>query len=319
MTWTETPVPVPFSLVIGVYNSAGELVDLIFNGTAQILPATLGIPNQTYATSGGAMQLNLPGFMTQNGIQTSNGISWNLTNSAAQPVQSGIYYIKAEYKDSFGRVTALVQSVQVVNTSTANTLVIYNSAGEAVKHINLSGSVTGFGIPLGNAQFAPVFNSSGANTSGALSITASMAGGGTALYSWDGTNDQGQPLSGGTYNIQLTYASPSGQNTEMVRSVTLIKTAGGVSLAGSTVAPNPVTGGLPYVYVSYPWSPGQECVASVYNLAGERVALATDPMQSGKIQINVESLSGGIYLVDLEKRYGPVVMARCIMKLAIAK
>ncbi len=313
----------PFMLSIGAYNEAGELVKIIFNGTAQTLPFQLGIAATAYSTGGGGMLIGLPGLLTQNGIQTSGGAVWDLSNSNAQYVDSGIYYIKAEYVDSFGKTTALTQAVQVINADRENTLVIYNSSGEQVRRMVLNGSypngVTDIGIASGEQVFAPVYDSNGALVSNKLKINGRDSLGNPSLIEWDGLSDEGMPVDGGTYQVQMIYRSKDGQSTVVTRSVTVIKTADSITLAGSRIGPNPLMGQAKTLYVSYPPSLGHSCVARVYNLAGELVALGTDPMGAGKFEISVGRLSSGVYLVKLEKMSGYVMKARTVIKIAVAK
>ena len=315
---TETPVRAPFEITIGAYNEAGELVRVIFQGSAELLPASLGISGQAVASGTGGLAIPIPGRFNSGGQQVS-GISWDLTNNGGQPVSGGVYSIKAEFKDNFGKITTLSEAVQVINTEGQNTLTIYNSAGEEVRHQLLNGSMPGIvGIKLASDQYAPLYDANGHNSGPLLGITGTDTSGGSHALDWDGKNDLGVPVNSGVYQIQVVHRGSDGSKTVITRSVTVIKTSDGLSLAGTRVGPNPLTAG-DQLYVSYPASFGQNCVGMIYNLAGELVAQGAGASSSGTMVIQVGRLSEGIYICRVEKRLGAAVTAKIDIKVAIVK
>lgn len=320
-TASPTPVPVPYQLTISAYNSAGEVVKVIFSGSAQQLPLSLGGGNgQTVATGGPGLSILIPGFQTQNGVQTSGGVVWNLSNNSSQTIASGVYMIVAQFTDPFGKVTTLNESVNVINTQSENTLTIYNSAGEVVqqRQLNYPNGIVNIGIAPSQMVYAPVFDSNG-NNAVPLKITGVDGQGVSHPIFWNGENDSGQPVAGGSYMIQMVNVSAGGVKTVVTKTITVIQTATNISLSGSVIGPNPILNGGQFVVISYPPSLNYTGVAEVYDMAGELVAKGMDPGSTGRIKIDVAKLSGGIYLVQVAKTQAGVVAAHLTIKMAVAR
>ena len=107
--------------------------------------------------------MDLPGFFTDShGVQNTGGISWDVTNDTGQALDGGVYYVKAEYRDAFDRVTTLIEPVQVLNTEGQNTLMIFNSAGEVVRHWELNSDYDGVvDMTAPTGTFAPEYDAGG--------------------------------------------------------------------------------------------------------------------------------------------------------------
>lgn len=129
---------------------------------------------------------------------------------------------------------------------------IFNSAGEVVRHFFTGTSqnlLTGFAI-----SSSSLAQGGGGVT---LSFGGEIQGGGNSLV-WLGTNDNGQPVSGGTYTIMVQTTDPYGSVQSWTKSVTVIPQALSQSLdiynsAGELVATlNPSSfSSLPIVNIGF--------------------------------------------------------------------
>ena len=90
---------------------------------------------------------------------------------------------------------------------------VYNSAGELVKQLFSGSSQV---LPNGFTLSAPSLVQGGAGVS--LTFTGQLQNGGSSLI-WLGTNDAGQPVSGGNYTIQVQSTNPFGQTQSWTKSV----------------------------------------------------------------------------------------------------
>src|SRR5207245_2803109 len=70
--------------------------------------------------------------------QGGKTLAWGGDNDQGQGVTGGTYYLKVEMEDPFGAKQSWSQSVTVLPPAPAQSLVIYNSAGEAVAHLSAS-------------------------------------------------------------------------------------------------------------------------------------------------------------------------------------
>jgi len=192
----------PFQMTVAAYNSAGELVRLIYQGAASVQPTEMVLEGGI----GLPISLALPGPL-QDG---RDHLLWLGENQSGQRVSSGSYVIKIETLDPFGHVSTLQQSVQMLTTESPTELALYNSAGELVRHWDLQ--ALGFdAVDLGRVQDGSVE---------LKDLTGAVMG-----LAMDGLNDAGQPLAGGVYNLVLRRNSADKPPT-IVRPVNIVPAAG---------------------------------------------------------------------------------------------
>lgn len=314
-------MPLPNQVRIGAYNSAGELVKLLFDGPAQFQVGQLNVGNGVVAGGSGTLTLSFPGYLYDTSTGSlSKTLTWAADNNGGQLVDSGIYTLKAEIKDSFGQITTLQQSVQVLNVAPQNTLSIYNSAGELVRSLALPAAGTGrfSSMRFDDAAIAVrVDEVTGAMLGEPLKIYVTDEKGQEASLTWDGLNSQGQPVASGTYTAELVFAT-AGAARQVVSSKSLaVINAGPLASLSSAVAyPNPVRSGAD-VQVAYTPSAGTTAVGRLYDLAGELVSQAEDLANLGRLSFPGGSLAGGIYIIKVEKRSGAAVLARVQLKVAV--
>lgn len=300
-----------------LFNSAGERVRLLFTGSSQAVPKSLSLSQDALLSGSSSTDLILGSLLTDG----SDRLSWSGDNDNGQFVEGGTYYFKAEYSDPFGSVTALIVPVQVIRGQGEQTLEIFNSAGEKVFARGLGLSITAaVALDVGeDGVLAFEYDPATGSALASARIAVRDQDGKEVVLPWDGRNQQGVPVSGGSYTIQVTSVSAGGKRDVISRPVQVLSTAKEPLAQGTIqVVPNPSRGEKPVV-IQYMPSPGAYGRARIYNLAGELVAQAADPSRSGQLRAEVQGMAGGIYLIDLESTNGTAVFARRQLKLAIVK
>jgi hypothetical protein len=323
-TITETPVPVPHQIRLSAYNSAGELVRLIFSGSAQYLPGDLQLSDEVIpGGAGGGLSISFPGFLYNSELGQVTSVLWLATNNDGQPVDGGIYTIKAEITDNFGQVSTLQKTVQVISVAPRSELIIYNSAGEVVARPSLPPSSTGrryTNVKMEADSYAPEYDANGAVLEPLLFTLVDETGAEEPYY-WDGRNALGVPVASGSYTAQLIY-SPSGAGASGV----VIESKGFVvlrheetgSLEGLMAGPNPAQRGAP-IRIKYPVSPYYVATARVFNMAGELVGQGEDPGGSGWIVLRTDNLASGVYIVKVANQRGGATVSQRILKVAVIR
>jgi hypothetical protein len=319
-TITLTPVPMPYQLVVTIYNSAGEVVRGLYSGPVQVLPISVNLSSSSSTdpdilATGGTLTLSLPG-------QLSNGatsLSWSGTNDQGQPVATGVYSFKLTLVDQYGHVSTLNQQVTVMDTQGQNVLAVYNSAGEMVYHEVLSRlppSVVSFSIQ--NPSFVAAFNSSGQPLPGTgLLLTYHDVNNNSYNYPWYGVGMDGQVLSSGVYTVQLLRTVGSSSSILESQQVTLLRS--GQQVGGNArVVPNPIMGNGKATLTFQP-SIGSTAQAQVFNLAAQRVLIVSGSSSTGSLSLDTSHLAPGIYVVEFTKVQNNAVIMRNLVKIAIIK
>jgi len=314
-TITLTPVPMPYTIVLAVYNSAGELVKTIYAGPIQMLPTSFN-PSPTVINGADSTVVTFAG-MLPNGSHT---LSWDGTNSQGQLVSDGDYSLQLQMRDPVGNVTTMTTQIMVLQAGGQNSLRIYNSAGEQVGTIDLTrlpADLVGFSLPNG-PQAVLAFDASGNALPGTgLGMDFVEASGGTVFYHWNGLGMNGQPLQSGVYTLQLVKTNGNGEVVISTQVVTVLRNGSPASSTAAHLAPNPATGSQ--VSVLYKVSAIAFARADVYNLAGEKVATGMDSAKIGVINLNISNLSGGVYLVRFVQTSDGAILVSKTLKLAILR
>ena len=300
-----------------MFNSAGEKVRVIYNGNAEAAndPVVTSLPN----TGPGPVNLNIGGIVLPNG----GGLTWQGANDDGQWVGNGIYYLQETSTDSFGNLKTVTVPISVISTASQASLEVYNSAGELVKTIpvnNLAGLPTD--LTLQSTTFAVSTDPATGQASGGLSMNLKLSNTSTQPVLWDGTSNQGAPVSSGTYIIKLTYSQAGQLMVVKTVSVTLLQgpdLSTKSALAGAVVAPNPFNASSGQQLQLFYTVPVQGYGAvRVYDLAGELVSQAQDPDKTGRIILKAGP-AGGVYLLELEIRQGAAVLGKRVLKVAVLR
>ncbi len=304
-THSQTPLAVPFHVVLRVYNAAGESVRLLYDGGMDLLPQGMALGSGAFAPGEGRVDIRLGGLFG-GGL---DHLSWEGGNDAGQAVAAGTYYIKADIQDPFGRVSSFTQAVQVVPAAARRSLSIYNASGELVYQAALAWDLHGMAPAEGAIAFE--YDAAGAALR-RLRIDFRDAAGALKSLWWDGRNQLGLPVESGTYTLQLLHSLPGSQAVVEMRKVAVLRPAQSAPFADARLSPNPARN-QPAVEVFYAPQPGGVS-ARLISLAGERVAAASDPAGAGRLRLDIAPLAPGIYFLELSAG-----RQRRILKLAVLK
>jgi hypothetical protein len=323
-TVSATPVPVPFSIKVSIYNSAGELVKVLYQGGSSKAPSDL-LLSAGVVPPDGEVLITLPGQM-DNG---SSSLAWDGRNAGGQAVQSGTYIVMVESRDSFGRVESYSASVAVARSASLSELRIYNSAGELVRKFVLAfvpaqgqalrssqATVPVVDFRLEKGTYALALDEEG-KTREAMTFWCIDAQGQEHALAWDGRNEEGLPVVSGHYMVQLLNSRQGSTQVVSTRALVVIAAVAPSMLQQVFVAPNPCSGDELKVY--YKTSPGAQAFVKLFNIAGEQVAQGTDPLRQGSVQLGVSLLAPGTYLCTLEMQNGRIVLSRSVFKIARIK
>jgi len=314
-TVTITPVPFPYTMSIGIYNEAGELVKSITVTTASSEPLGVGL----YDASGNSTNVIVPGSLPNElsiavpGIQTPESQNknqtvsflWDGTNDAGQDVENGVYYIKETTTDTFGHTEVITKPVTAINSSQYAEINIYNSAGEIVDTIigpydgssalslnliNSSGNSNNSTYPVGQGVLTMMINYTASNS-----------------LPWYGTDSQNNYVSSGVYEVQLVVKTNQGLKVVSSKTVTLLALGpqGGL-MDGLKAYPNPYAGTSP-AQITIAWTSGTSGAVriKIYNIAGELVRILTGDLNTGYINWDLRATGGqkasnGTYICVVE-------------------
>jgi flagellar hook assembly protein FlgD len=283
-----------YTVKIGVYNSAGELVDTILTeqNVQPILSFSLqGSPITSLTGAGSAVTVYFAGVPIA---------AWNGMTSQGTPATDGSYFINAESIDSSGNVTTVSQKAVVNRPYAQVTANVYNEAGEVVRHLYAEiASVPDSqltAVQLSNAVIQPGLNPPGPLSSTQILIQTS---GGAVTLAWDGTNDTGTVVTNGTYEIGVHWDNGNGEIQQLTRSIVVT----GSRVSGLVFAePNELNLSQGVSVTTFVASvPGGLSVnVSIYTLAGERVKTIDGVPGANQVSWNATGLASGIYIGMVE-------------------
>jgi len=298
---------------IGVYNEAGELVK-----TVLVEQSTKPIQDITLAQSSTITTLNGPTGKIDIVYQGAVIGTWDGTNASGQPAANGTYQIKVDNVDSFGSVTSTTQQATVNRSLYKVTVLIYNSAGEVVRHLysftDDPGLATVNGVQLSTDVIKPGF---GAPTAGVPSQLTLNLGNGTTLV-WDGRSDSGSYVQSGEYFLEIHSQDGTGGDATVTKQVSVQE--GNTGVGNIVLEPNLVdlSKGSGAVTFMGPQTMGLTLGASVYTLAGELVTKVDGTPGTGTMGWNASGLASGLYLavVEVKDATGGLIQ-RQILKLLV--
>jgi flagellar hook assembly protein FlgD len=307
----------PHRVTLAAYNAAGELVKLIYEGSAQYLPGQLQIDVDRFIGGDGQVSIIFPGVLATGG----NTVAWAGVNDSAMLVSGGVYTIKAEITDQWGQTTAMVRTVQVIPGGAQQTLRIYNSAGELVRSIPLTPVPGATRLELTSDSFALELDPSSGSAKQPFQVDV-VGNNGSVTQSWDGLNSAGAPVASGSYSLQLVSNEGGRETVVTARSVTVLKIGEDQgALASALIGPNPVGAKeRPTLFYDAAQLGGRRAEALVYNLNGELIGWAGDSAYSGRISLPLDfQRAGGIYLVRFQLRQGLAIVQSRVLKMAVLR
>ncbi|HVM33000.1 MAG TPA: hypothetical protein VMU88_07685, partial [bacterium] len=286
-TVTMTPTPPGAVVLVGIYNSVGELIEQF---PVQNAPA--GDFNFSLGPDSVITSLNSPVTLMVGGQPLD---SWNGTNADGTPVSNGQYYIKVDRVDG-GEVDSVTQPI-VVNRQLAHlTVAVYNEAGEIVAHL-LTQVTDATGSALtGVSLSSDVVEPNGPGPDNQVVVRDSH---GQVLAVWNGCNDQGQALASGTYFIEVDDQEGAGGNANITQSVAVLSPGtghGGVILA----KPNVATSGSPLVVFADDDSTNVTLRVGIYDVAGELVQSILGGPGANQASWDTTGKASGVYFARIK-------------------
>jgi len=225
--------------------------------------------------------------------------NWDGTNNSGNPVLNGVYYFQITTAGPNGVVTSINQQVTVTRSFARASVLVYNEAGEVVKHLYASeGAPLGTemtNVDLSSAAFTP----GNQNASGNVQILVHTSGGGSITLSWDGTADNGSPVTPGVYELGVHWDDGKDKVSDITQEI-VVRPGSGTS--GTVVAQPNVLGPGTGSVVTLKASPGQGLTLNfrIYTVAGEFVPVVPGPSGPDLVQFDASKLASGLYLVEVE-------------------
>ncbi len=303
-------------VIIAVYNEAGELVNQILdeNQSQPILNVSLGGGNAVTAINGpgGAVTVYYAG--------TPIAV-WNGMNSNGTPASNGTYYLKVDNINSLGSVVSQTLPVVVTRSLYQITVLIYNEAGEVIRHLyayvsNL-GQASISGMNLSASTIAPSEMNSGGGMPTQLDILLSN---GTTIL-WDGRGDNGNFAQSGQYFVEVTNQGGGAGAGSVITQRVFVEDRNSSAGAGVVTAwPNilKVSSGPLVTTFHTDSSISLTLKASIFTMAGELVQVIQGTQGSDQAAWNAAGLASGIYIAVVEETDSSGgLLSRQMIKVAI--
>ena len=278
-------MPYPFQVRAVVYNSAGEVVRRLYDGTYSRSGMGSRLSQNSMQAGQPGCYLVLDGFLADG----SGQLPIDGRNDQGQPLGGGSYVIKWESTDPFGSTQTLQFNLLVLPADPLSHLGVFNSAGELVATLPL---------PVGLSEISDFELKDGAVcvTGQGLNIAERDAQGHAATQTWDGRSDSGAALSSGTYMIRALGGSTQAQGK--VWSIQILQAPG--ALAEPVLAPNPVPATAKSFSLFLSLAPSPSGHLRLHNMAGEMVAEAQE-LTPGRIDVQLAGSAAGVYIASIEQ------------------
>ena len=289
-----------YTVKVGVYNEAGELVRII-------LVQLFSQPIDSISLSGDVIT-SLNGANNAVDVYYKGTLigSWNGTNANGDPSANGIYHVKVDSINPTGVVSTVTQQVMVSRSLYKATVLIYNESGEVVKHlyafVDDPGKAGVMGVQLSTTVIKPSNNPVG-GTPNQLGVILSN---GTTII-WDGRSDSGTFVRTGQYYVEVHSVDGTGGTTTFTEKVSVqAADVPNIVLAQPNIldATKGITGTMFTAATT-----NLTLRAYIYTVAGERVATLDGLVGQSNVYWNASGLASGIYIavVDAKDTAGNLV------------
>ncbi|MES2202349.1 MAG: hypothetical protein V4498_08870 [candidate division FCPU426 bacterium] len=303
---TFTP-SAPFVVSIKVFNSAGELVALLYSA----------LPLYGQLSGVDVLQAVFDPDGVNQGVLHLQGpdltIAWDGSGQGGQKVQSGSYLVLVQQTDPMGAVSSWTAPLSVIRSESGVELEVFNSAGELVWHRS---------VPLagGSARMDLSSNRLVLGTSPFSSLKIVYGSGAADFVAWDGTNSAGSQVATGTYLVQMTQKDRQGAKQYFSKTVVVIRIQ--TQAFDRAIAwPNPAGPLDTILHIRLEGAQaGSVAWGEVYNLSGLRVAsLPAGDAATGLSWSIPGSLAGGIYLARVSAQTGQGLKTSRSLKFVVVR
>jgi flagellar hook assembly protein FlgD len=282
-----------YTVKIGVYNEAGELVEEIL--TRQFSDP---IDTVTLGSSNGITSVSGPGSTVGIYFQGILIATWDGDGAGGNPVSNGVYQLKVDNVDPAGVVRSTTQQVVVSRTIYRTELLIYNEAGEVVRHLYTYEDSTGkagiTGVKLSSTAISPTDGP----VQGLPNQLNLILSNGTTVV-WDGKSDSGAFVQSGQYFVEVRSQVGAGGETVVTAQVAVDDSRSGQGLGTITARPNILKGNDPGTTFVSDSAPPLTLQVSLYTTAGELVAERDGQAGTNNLYWPTDGLASGVYLAHV--------------------
>jgi uncharacterized repeat protein (TIGR01451 family) len=305
-----------FTVRVGVYNEAGELVKMV-------LVELLSEPVNSIDLKATNTITSLHGTGSSIGVYYKGHLigTWDGTNQANDPVTNGVYHLKVDSVDMNGVVTSVSQQAIVSRTLAKVQVDIYNEAGEIVRHlyevVDDPKGADMTGVVLNSGVVEPGSSVPGAPTT--VQILVQTTGVPVTLV-WDGKGDQGSVVTGGHYQIGIHWNDGLGANEDITRAILVV--GGGITPGTVFVVPNILNQSIGTTVTTFQINSTNNYTlqASIYTVAGELVAVIAGNTGSNQASWDASGIASGIYIAVVEVRdSNNVLVQRKLLKVLVIR
>ncbi len=285
-TPTPTPLPEPYTVTVGVYNSAGELVEnlLVERSSQPVTAVTLGPGNSITSLTGPNNAVSI--YWGGNLLSV-----WNGKNASGNPVSNGTYYLKVDSVNSLGSDQSVIQDVTVSRFLGTVVAEICNAAGEVIRNLY---EADGVGGPVTAVQLSSLVLQAGSTAQGLVTIGMSNE----VTLVWDGTGSAGSMVTNGVYFLEVFSENGTGGEEVITKDLTVVNA--NRSPAGVYAYPNPWQNGDPPLTFKTSSTQILTLKVRLYDLAGEKIAVFSGAPGSGQALLPSGTIAGGVYVAVVE-------------------
>ena len=261
-----------------------------------------------------------------NGANSSVGIyyaghligTWNGTNNDGSLVSNGDYYLKVDNIDNYGVVKSTTQLVTVNRAIYKATILIYNEAGEVIRHLYAYMDDPGQGQVLSMELSTGVIKPGYSSSNGTPSQVSVILSSGTTVV-WDGKSDSGTYVQSGQYFIEVHTVDGQGGQATVVREISVQDANAHNGIQRVEAMPNVLnsTNGYATTLMSNT-TMVLTLKARIYTTAGELMAVVDGNAGTGWVKWDASGVASGLYIAVVEERdaQGGLV-SRQIQKIAV--
>ncbi|HTC20486.1 MAG TPA: hypothetical protein VK859_06550, partial [bacterium] len=227
---------------------------------------------------------------------------WTGNNSVGTPVTNGAYFLKVDNVNSTGVDTSTTEQVTVSRTLYQLTVLIYNEAGEVVRHLYSYVSNPGQASVLSMSLSSSVIAPSETGSPGTPSQLDIVLGNGITIV-WDGESDTGQFVQNGQYLVEVHNQDGTGGGAAIIEQVSVEDRNNSAGVGVVTAWPNLLraSNGPPVTTFHSDSAFSLTLRASIYTVAGEKVKDISGSPGSNEALWDATGLASGLYLAVVQE------------------
>ncbi len=286
-------------VIIAVYNEAGELVNQIYTNNESQPLQTVSIGGNSDVTS-----INGPGGAVTVYYAGTAVAVWNGANANGTPASNGTYFLKVDNINSSGAVSSETLPVVVTRALYQITALIYNEAGEVMRHlyayVSNIGQTTVTGMSLSTSTIAPSETGLGGGAPSQLEILLSN---GTTII-WDGRSDNGNFVQSGQYIVEVNNQDAGmGTGTLLIQHVFVDDRNSSAGAGVITAWPNILKASSGSMVTTFHTNSSLSLTLnlSIYTVTGELVHVSNGSQGGSQVAWDATGLASGIYIASVEE------------------